>query len=212
MGFGLPFLGGFSSAATQSQTQGQQNELMRALQIYRLKRDLENDDLRRAYMLSRLNKSTPRGAGIQGTDAKGQPEVWYPATGDISTPPSGFKFKTTAKQQSPFTKSWETFLASQSLTDDTFSKLAPPQKMQLYQQYRTTLSPDLQLKDELLRAHLAQVGLSNDLTMKLAPKLLDMINKESASPDSSGTAATAASIIPGVSGFDPSDPSTFGAD
>lgn len=211
MAFGLPFLGGFASGATQSQAQGTQNDLQRALMIYRLKKEQENDSLRRAYLLSRLNKPSPRGAGIQGTDAQGQPEVWYPATNDISTPPSGFKFKTTAKPSSPFTKSWETFLASQSLSDDTFSKLSPPQKNQLYQQYRQSLSPDQQLKDELLRAHLSQIGLSNDLTMKLAPKLLDMINKEGS--DSSGTAAAASSIVPGISGgFDPSDPSTFGAD
>ena len=49
MGFGLPFLGGFSSAATRSQGQNG-DQLVRAIQLLSLKRELEQDQLRQAAM------------------------------------------------------------------------------------------------------------------------------------------------------------------
>lgn len=208
MGFGLPFLGGFAHAATTSAAQGNQDRLQQALNIYRIRQIMESDKLRQALLLSRLNKPTPKGAGIKMTDKQGKESVWYPATGDVATPPEGSQFATTKAQQSPFTKSWETFLTSQSLTDDTFGKLSPPQKTALYQQYRQSLSPDQALKDQVLELRaksLMQQMHLNDVELPMVMKLMEK-GETTSTP-------TGSDIVPGASATpasDPTDPFSWG--
>lgn len=200
----LGFLGGFSTAASQAAAQGSENKLQSALAAYRIKHELDDDALRRAYLLSRLNKPGAIGTGLRLTNDKNQDEIFYPQTGAQISLPQGYKFAGAKTGQSGLTKSFYTFIAANNLDEESYRKLPPAQKMALYQRYVSTLRPDEALKEKLdmMRADVLAQQLK---IMPLEARVTMDIMKEGAA-GSSG----APSIILGTPTFDPSDPSTFG--
>lgn len=138
-----------------------------------------------------------QGAGVRMTDAKGNSYYWYPQTNSIAQPPSGLKFPA-GSVGSPVTKSFEVFLGSKSvggkpLDWETYRALPPAQKEALYQEYRSTLAPDQQLKVELEKLRAQALTQQMKLNAAEWPLVMKMMQDEEAQ---SKATSSAPSVLP----------------